>query len=221
MADGPLSRDPPRLVRVTSRRSRAFRDAFAVYETAIPRSEQKTRAQIVAGLKNPDVHFWAYVRRQEVIGVAVLYASRHQGMLLLEYLAVSPGVQGQGIGSDLFRESLGASQMGPGAAMLIEVDSELDEVDAAERTIRKKRKQFYRRLGCREVRGFDYILPLETYGPAPRMSLMVTGAAEDEIDVARLRQAVEDIYVHVYDCSRTDPRIAAMFAAHETTFKLI
>ena len=81
--------------------------------------------------------------------------------MLLEYLAVAANAQGGGTGSALFTASLAASGMDPGTLLLIEVDSEADTVDAGERAVRLKRKQFYRRLGCLEVAGFDYILPLE------------------------------------------------------------
>ena len=210
-----------RLERVTLSRSRAFREAFAIYEATIPRAEQKTRAQIVAGFKNPDVYVWALLRDEAVIGLSILYAAPGQNLLLLEYLAISPAAQGQGIGTHLFEQSFAASRLTPDAVLLIEVDSEMDKLDADEREVRIKRKAFYRRLGCLEVERFDYILPLDHHGPAPRMSLLVKGAAGRDIAAAQLKAAVEDIYANVYGCRRDDPRIAAMFAPHGASLALI
>ncbi len=105
--------------------------------------------------------------------------------------------------------------------MVIEVDSEKEDVSAKEKRIRLSRKAFYRRLGAREVDGFDYILPLENFGPAPRMSLLLLGAKAGRIETARLRAAVQDIYVNVYRCGPDDPRIARMFEGHGRTLKLV
>ena len=210
-----------RLVRLTSSRSRMFREAFAIYEATIPRAEQKTRAEIVAGLKSPDAYVWAFLSGSDVAGLSILHAVRPHNMLLLEYLAISPAFQGRGAGSDLFAQSFAASRTGPDTLLLIEVDSERDEIDGDERGVRLRRKQFYRRLGCREVHGFDYILPLDHFGPAPRMSLLVKGAASRTLGAARLRAAIEAVYVNVYGCAPGDPRLAAMFAAAGPAFELM
>ena len=201
----------PSLIEVTDARSCLFEAAMAIYEAEIPRGEQKTRAEILASLAHPDVRFWAYALRGDVVGLSILYAPRREGVMLLEYLAVAANAQGSGTGSALFTASLAASRVDPGALLLVEVDSEADTVDAGERAVRLKRKQFYRRLGCLEVAGFDYILPLENYGPAPKMNLLVLGSEEDDLETARLKQAVSGIYQHVYACAPDDPRLAAMF----------
>lgn len=210
-----------RVLPLTSSLTRAFREAYAIYETAIPRGEQKTRAQIVAGLKHPGFRYWAFEFDGEVAGIAILYASEAEQALLLEYLAVSPKLQGRGLGSLLFRAAFEASRTDPRMLLLIEVDSEKDKVSEKEKRIRLSRKQFYRRLGCLELEGFDYILPLENYGPPPRMSLLVLGARGNSIETARLRCAVQDIYVNVYKCNPSDPRLDRMFEGHRRSIPLV
>lgn len=210
-----------RVLPITSSRSRAFREAYAIYEAAIPRAEQKTRKQMLAGLRHPGFHFWAFEYEGVIAGISVLYACETDNALLLEYLAVSPKLQGRGLGSELFRASFEASRRDARTVLLIEVDSEKEDVSEQEKRIRLSRKQFYRRLGCLEVDGFDYILPLENYGPAPRMSLLVFGAEGNAIETARLHQAVQDIYVNVYRCAPSDPRIGRMFEGHRETIQLI
>ena len=211
----------PKLIEVTDARSDLFEAAMAIYEAEIPKAEQKTRAQILASLTHPDVRFWTYVRGGDVIGVSIVYVPRREGEMLLEYLAIAARAQGAGIGSLLFTASYEASRIDPGTMLLIEVDSEEGEPDAAERAVRLKRKQFYRRLGCREVAGFDYILPLENYGPAPKMNLLVLGMEEDRLETVRLKQAVRAVYQNVYACAQNDPRLAAMFAGLEGSLELV
>lgn len=210
-----------RVLPITRSRTRAFREAYAIYETAIPKAEQKTRRQMLAGLKHPGFRFWAFEHEGEIAGIAVLYASASNNTLLLEYLAISPKLQGKGLGSTLFEAAFEASRMDARTLMVIEVDSEKEDVSVKEKRIRLSRKAFYRRLGAREVEGFDYILPLENFGPAPRMSLLLLGAKAGRIETARLRAAVQDIYVNVYRCRPDDPRIAQMFEGYGRTLKLV
>ena len=210
-----------RVLPITRSRSCIFREAYAIYETAIPKAEQKTRRQMLAGLKHPGFRFWAFEHEGEIAGIAVLYASAAHNTLLLEYLAISPKLQGKGLGSALFEAAFEASRMDGSTLMVIEVDSEKEDVSAKEKRIRLSRKAFYRRLGAREVDGFDYILPLENFGPAPRMSLLLLGAKASRIETARLRAAVQDIYANVYRCRTDDPRIAQMFEGHGRTLKLV
>jgi len=211
----------PVLRQVTDPQTRLFRDAFALYETSIPRAEQKTRDEILAGLGRHDVRFWAFTRGDETLGMSILFADSAHNAMLLEYLAVSPAARSGGIGSALFTASFEASRFDSATQLLIEVDSEAEDVSDAERAIRLKRKQFYRRLGCREVQGFDYILPLTHYGPAPRMSLLVLGADGPVLDTAHLRRALTAMYRDVYAQQENDPRLDIMFAGHGLQLQLI
>lgn len=165
-----------KLIRITSPDDAAFDDAIHIYEIAISKAEQKTRAQMLAGLRDPAFRFWALERGGEVVAVSVIYVSEALNFGLLEYLAVSLSCQGQGLGAEMFRLSWNASRLDDHTLLLIEVDSETEQTGESERRIRVSRKRFYRRLGCTEVQGFRYIYPLENFGPPPRMNLLVAGA---------------------------------------------
>lgn len=208
------------LIRITNPDDAAFSAAMHIYETAIAKPEQKTRAQMLAGLRNPAFRFQALERGGEVVAVSVIYLSEALNFGLLEYLAVSPAVQGQGLGADMFRLSWSASRLDDRTLLLIEVDSETENTSESERRIRLSRKQFYRRLGCVEVQDFRYIYPLENFGPPPMMNLLVAGAETGEMATAQLRRAVEDIYLNVYQRPRDDARLSEMFAALGPTLLL-
>ncbi len=210
-----------KLVRITCAEDAVFRDALAIYEVAIPISEQKTRAQIIAGLKDPAFRFWALERHGDVVAVAIFYVSDAQNFALLEYMAVSPAFHGQGLGSEMFRLSWEASRLDTETVLLIEVDSEAEETSAEERRIRLSRKQFYRRLGCVEIQRFRYIFPLRNFGAPPQMNLLVAGTMAGTMPVMRLRHAVEDVYRNVYQCPADDARIAEMFSAGESLLHLV
>lgn len=208
------------LIRITHPAGAGFRDAMAIYEAAIPKPEQKTRAQILEGFSDPAFRFWALERDGGVVAVAILYVSDALNFCLLEYMAVSPFCQGLGLGSEMFRLSWEASRVDGATLLLIEVDCEAEITSDEERRIRLSRKRFYRRLGCTQVEGFRYIYPLENFGPAPMMNLLVAGAESGEMETVWLRQAVAEIYRQVYQCAPDDARIAQMFAAKGPVLQL-
>mgnify|MGYP001174128012 CR=1 FL=1 len=205
-------RRAPRLLPLSNPRSRAFREAYAIYEATIPKAERKTRRQLLAALRKPAFRFWAFEVDGRIAGFASLYASGALNLVLLEYLAIAPAFQGRGLGSALFEVAVAASRFDRRTRVLVEVDSEREKTSAAERRLRLGRKQFYRRLSCREIEGIEYLLPLETYGPAPRMNLLVRSADKAALPATWLAQALTDIYVNVYGQAPDDPRLARMMA---------
>jgi hypothetical protein len=103
--------------------------------------------------------------------------------------------------------------------MLIEVDS--DREQAADRDMRVRRKNFYRRLGCRELEGVDYILPLASKGQPPEMDLLLHTANKlNKIEVNDLRSWIKTIYTDVYDRSSQDHRIEIMLSSAQNCVQL-
>jgi hypothetical protein len=92
---------------------------------------------------------------------------------------------------------------------LLEVDA--DREAGGDQQIRKRRQQFYRRLGCVRISGLRYILPLPGAGPPPAMDLLVYSAEPlRQLPKADLERWLRTIYRDVYRCSPDDPRIGQM-----------
>lgn len=174
-----------------------------IYEEAIPASERKPLARILA---DPAARITTAWLDGELAGFAIVRSG--PGVDLLEYMATRTNLRGSGIGAQLYTAA--RSDRGRVAPLLIEVDTEREE--GADREVRLRRKGFYRRLGARQVYGLDYILPMATAGTPPRMDLLVDACAEAHVPRATIEAWLRELYGDVYGQARDDPRIAMMLS---------
>jgi GNAT superfamily N-acetyltransferase len=188
---------------------------MALYEEAIPASERKSRAQIASMMREPGYRFLAAFVAERLVGFAIVYRFRGERLSLLEYMAVDPAHRSQGIGGQLFRAALGLSDAE--TPLLLEVDS--DREPSEDHSQRVKRKRFYNRLGCREIAGLNYILPIGQHPPG--MNLLVHDPQCHDLDRATVLHWLTLLYVEVYGCSASDPRIAVMAASLPEKIALI
>ena len=155
------------------------------------------------------------------VGFSMLFAPAKETFRLLEYMAVDSGHRDSGLGCKLFLRTLqdSLSNRGEPLPVLLEVDS--DRKASAHQETRKRRLQFYKRLGCLRVHGLSYILPLPGEGPLPEMDLLVhLPTSFSAIRESQLRHWVGVIYQSVYNCPPDDPRIVKMLEAVSDPVKL-
>ena len=183
-----------------------FAAIHALYSQAIERSEQKSEAELQAAFGNPRYRFLAATEAGAIAGFSILYLPPEADFWVLEYLAVAPSREGQGLGGRLFTES---AAMAPGRIGLVEVDSNVGEAAGAAK--RRRRLGFYARAGCRRLGDVSYILPLRANGTPPPMEILVHAPdAIASVPVAVARDWLMRLYVEVYGQPANDPRIALM-----------
>jgi GNAT superfamily N-acetyltransferase len=178
-----------------------------VYEEAIPPSERKSADAVTCMLERPDYRVLGAFSDRRLVGFSIVYDFRELPLRLLEYMAVSSGWRGRGIGRRLFQELIPATKYAD--PMLLEVDS--DRVASADHELRAARKRFYKRMGCRELAGLTYQLPLP--GKPPPMDILVLWPSQRRVKRATIKEWVTALYVEVYAQSESDPRIPAMLAS--------
>jgi hypothetical protein len=189
----------------------AFEEFYQIYAESISVREQKSKAWICEMVRSSDSKFLVLKRNDRVIGFSILFLPASESFGLLEYMAISAEHRSQGLGGEIFRRSM---QMAPPRngrplPILLEVDSDREE--SADRALRARRQQFYRRLGCLRLVGLHYILPLPDRGSPPEMDLMVYAAGDlNHIARSELERWLKVIYHDVYKCSPDDPRIRQM-----------
>ena len=196
----------------------SFGELYRIYAESMTLREQKPRAVIAKMVGRSDYKVLLQKKSDVVIGFSILFVPEKETFRLLEYMAVERGFRNSGAGSRLFSRVLqdSVSPRGERLPLLLEVDS--DREASADREMRRRRQQFYRRLGCWRVQGLAYILPLPGEGAPPEMDLMMHAPADFiSIRKAQLRHWLEAIYAGVYDCAPGDcapgdPRIAQMMA---------
>ncbi len=190
-----------------------FEQLYHIYERSIPPRERKSRAQISAAVTRPEYQTLVVKRDGVIIGFSLLFAPTEELFGLLEYMAVHPEFRNAGVGGELFRRTIHMARAVRGSIpILLEVES--DRQVSPDHAIRRRRQQFYSRLGCRRIDGLSYLLPLPGDGPAPQMDLLVCLPANfSAIHKPLLVHWLKVVYQKVYNCSPNDDRIVRMTEA--------
>jgi GNAT superfamily N-acetyltransferase len=194
-----------------------FDDLYALYCTAIPVREQKSRAQLSTMTSRSNYRFLLAQEGPIVVGFSISFMPADESFCLLEYMAIHEQHRNRGLGRQLFRETARSVQK---EFILLEVDS--DREPSAGNETRKRRLNFYRHLGCRRIEGCPYILPLPGEGPPPEMDLLVHAAdTTTTISRIKLRGWLKVIYQDVYHCAENDPRILKMLEGVHDPVELV
>ncbi len=199
--------------RVNSAADPRFDALYAIYRESIAVAEQKSKAELSVMVSRPKYGFFVAQEGERVAGFTITYLIMAEALCLLEYLAVDRIFRRRGLGSELFRRTANIvrARAGP-IPILLEVDSEREP--SLDQDIRRRREDFYRRLGCRRIADCTYILPLAGASPVPKIDLFVQvldpAAA---IPRPKLKRWLQMIYRDVYNCSVNDPRIDIMMEA--------
>ncbi len=191
----------------------SFQGFYKLFVDSMPESERKAESAIAEMVRRPEYNILLLKDAENIIGYSVLFSPSGELFHLLEYMAIKADYRNQGLGQALFtRTFLGlASSTSEPAYVLLEVDSELEE--SADHQLRKRRQQFYRRLGCLRVKHLAYQLPLETDVSPPAMDILIYPLKGfHAITKAQLKHWLNTIYVNVYGKQSDDPRIGQMLA---------
>jgi len=180
---------------------------FAIYHEALPPSERKADAAILAQAERTD----CVVELAELDGAAagflILYRAQAHAMALLDYLGVAVNARSGGLGARLFARIAALSS---GRTLLIEVETDR-ETAAPDIEQRLRRKRFYARQGCRQLAHLTYVMPTVGKEAPPPMDLLAL-TERDSVDRATLRAWLADLYQQVYGQPLDDPMIARMMA---------
>jgi hypothetical protein len=172
-------------------------------------------------ISSPEYKVLVQKKNGVAVGFSMLFAPAEDTFRLLEYMAIDSRHRNSGLGCKLFLRTLqgSVSNRGEPLPVLLEVDS--DREASADQEMRKRRLQFYRRLGCLRVEGLSYVLPLPGEGPPPEMDLLVyLPPSISAIRESQLRHWLGVIYQSVYNCPPDDARIVQMMEAVSDPVKL-
>lgn len=197
-----------------------FDSFYAIYAISFPLSEQKSKEELLRMLHSPDYTIFISKAEAIIIGFCIIFHCEQTSFYLLEYMAVKSAKKGIGIGSKLFihaaNKIFGSYGVKP---MLVEIDSPKEKNE--EQGSRERRERFYKKLGCRKIEPFDYILALKNNQIVPSMQLLVYHNDMQNILKPQLQKWLEDIYVFVYGCTKDDERISKMISPAPQILNLV
>jgi ribosomal protein S18 acetylase RimI-like enzyme len=185
-----------------------FEALYAIYCESIALREQKSKADLAAMVSKANYRLLLAQDDNSVVGFSIVFVAGSESFCLLEYMAVEKSRRGGGLGSELFEETVAAMyRSGGDIPILLEIDS--DREPSPDQVQRRRRQNFYRRLGCRRIAGCAYILPLPGENAPPEMDLFVyVPEPAPTIRRGELEGWLKLIYRDVYGCSADDRRIA-------------
>lgn len=155
-----------------------------------------------------DYHVVAMKEQGQLLSFLVVFVSPHEDVALLEYLATSPQARSKGLGAALFAKAVELAGTRP---LLVEFDSEREA--SPDRELRLRRKQFYLRQGCQQIKGLDYLMPQVGDSKPPLMDLAFHWKGPKTLPGPELvRRWLKTIYTEVYARPGDDPAIDAMIA---------
>ena len=158
-------------------------------------------------LKN-DSRYYLYVAVNDnsMIGISLLYIFEHLKMALLDYMAVIPTFQRLGVGGKLFEFTNNELNrlLPDNIGMLLEVPNE--NVSNSDEWLRRKRRiQFYSRLGVKVLKDVNYLLPVQVDGYFEEMYLMIKlSKGITRISKKSIIAFIDSVYTDVYDYRKDD-----------------
>lgn len=196
-------------------------DAFySIYRVSFPPSEQKSKEALLAMLTSTSYTIFVTQNDEEILGFCIMFHEQTLDFYLLEYMAMATEKRGLGLGSRLLIAAIKHLHITYGLKpLLIEIDS--TEKPSEEQQIREKREHFYRKLGCKKIDPFDYILPLKSNETPPPMELLLHHSTLNCVTKQTLKSWLEQLYTKVYGCEANDTRIRTMLHNAPERFDLI
>lgn len=122
----------------------AWLKIYRTYMEAFPVAERKPFRTIVSMYRRGKTDVWCMERDGKFTGFASTVNG--DGLILLDYLAVTKECRGKGIGSAAMKE---LQRLYGGQGLFVEIESTLE--DAPNHAEREKRKRFYQMAGMKEL----------------------------------------------------------------------
>ena len=152
-------------------------------------------------------HLYAAIEGRAMIGISLLYIFEELKMALLDYMAVLPTFQRRGVGGKLFEFTNNELNhlLLDNIGMLLEVPKE-NVFDPDELLIRKRRLQFYFRLGVKVLKGVNYLLPIQVDGDAAEEMYLMIKLSKNITSISKkiIADFINSVYTDVYDYRMTD-----------------
>jgi GNAT superfamily N-acetyltransferase len=151
-------------------------------------------------------HLYAALEDGSMIGISLLYIFDNLKMALLDYMAVTPNFQRRGIGKKLFEFTNNEFNrcIPDNIGMFLEVPKE-NVFDPDELLRRKRRIQFYSRLGVKLLRDVNYLLPIQIDGDVEEMYLMIKLSKNISwIPKKNIANFINSVYSDLYECRKSD-----------------
>jgi GNAT superfamily N-acetyltransferase len=156
---------------ITELDSRLGQQVINIYEQSFPEAERDPLEDIAASLRNADpdmelTRLRALIEHDAVVGFTLFASYKDYYLGYLKFIAVRQDIRGKGYGPILLQDAIqqiradGWRATGwPYLGLVLEVERPETAENVADRQLRERRIQFYRRNGAVMFDDVDYIAP--------------------------------------------------------------
>lgn len=192
---------------VTETESSDFKAAIAIYEEAFPEKERASTSFLAEKIRTKSYQLFVKLENNQIVFVAILCEPILEKFVLLGYLATHAHFRNRGLGTSFMKETL-TRLAHQSQYLLLEVE---DPTFGSDRELRKRRVNFYHRLGAKQMKDVRYILPPLRGGESTEMILMLASEyPENRIAGESVKELITQIYVRFYDRPQDDPLLQSI-----------
>lgn len=177
--------------RITNINSNEFSTAMQIYENSFPDNERQSIETISNRVQSGYEELYCFMKSHELIGIALIRDLNFDDFCLLDYFAVAENNRGSGAGTFFITEIINNNKS---RKILLEVEKYNTEIN----DIKKRRAKFYFRCGCKEIVGFNYIMPSIDGGLPEAMCLMLANYRYESIRLETLNKLCTEIYSQIF-----------------------
>lgn len=155
----------------------------AIYEESFPIEERREWGKLKLLLEGTNEFFNAYAILRDTMFIGFITSWVFPDAIYIEHFATDPAMRGGGFGSEALKQLVESTSL--------PIVLEVEPAESGETA--RRRIDFYRRHGFRDLPDYNYIQPPYSPGlPSVPMTLMVHGDLDPEV-------ARKLLYKHVYE----------------------
>ncbi|MCX6776842.1 MAG: GNAT family N-acetyltransferase [Candidatus Micrarchaeota archaeon] len=181
-----------------------FKEAMRIYSESFPPNERHPVDTIKQRLKDERSQLYVGKLGHKAVFMSLLYPLKNTNFILFDYMATDRHYQNQGVGAEFVKtliKSLGKNK--PNKYLILEVENP-NYGDNKEQ--RRRRLNFYKKLGAKEMKGVRYILPALSGedSPTEMIILILPNYNNGKIDGGSVKKLIYQIYKELYNRDKND-----------------
>jgi GNAT superfamily N-acetyltransferase len=199
---------------------RDFKEAMRIYTESFPPNERQPINIIGKRLNQNLYKIFVGLLGKRAVFMALLYPLKNTDFILFDYMATDKNFRNKGIGSKFLKYLLGVlKKYTPDKYLILEVE---DPKYGNNKEQRKRRVNFYKRLGAKEMKNVSYILPPLSGNIPTEMILMVFPEyKEQKVDGDMVKKLITKIYKELYNRDEDDSLLNSFIHEMNNSIELI
>ena len=180
-----------------------FKEAMDIYINSFPPNERHSVGVIEKRARGKLYKIFVGRLEKKVVFMALLYPLKNTRYILLDYMATLKDFRNKGIGAKFMKNLYKELENNTSYDFIIfEVENPRY---GDNKEYRKKRVEFYKRAGAKELKNVRYVLPpLSGDVPTEMMLMVLPKTNKKTIDGNIVKKVIIQIYRELYNRDKTD-----------------